>query len=249
MKTRPWTLLGAALLAALATLPARAAADETDTLTAASDTLVALAGLPLKGIPPALLQDARGVAIIPNVLKAGFVFGGRFGRGVILVRGADGSWGNPIFITLAGGSFGWQIGVQSTDIILVFKTSRGLERILNGKNKVTLGADLSVAAGPIGRQVEASTDAQLKSEIYSYSRSRGLFAGLSLEGAGILIDFDANQNFYRIRGGRPADVLMARAIPVAAANLKGQMARLTDPPPVIAPPTPLPAFPMPAPPR
>jgi lipid-binding SYLF domain-containing protein len=209
---------------------------EVATVESATEVLQTYAAIPLKGIPPALLQDAKGVAIIPNSVKLGFVIGGRFGRGVILVRQPDGSWGNPIFITLAGGGIGWQAGVQSTDIILVFKTSSSLTRILNGKGKLTLGADVAVAVGPVGRQAEAGTDGQLKAEIYSYSRSRGLFAGISLEGAGLLIDFGSNEAFYRLGGGLPADVMQpGLPVPLPAVQLKAQLTQMSAPlpPPVV----------------
>src|SRR5436305_699720 len=183
------TLLGPALLAlTLLGNPLRARGSEIATVESAAEVLQALPAVPLRCIPPALLQDAQGVAIIPNLLKAGLGIGGRFGRGVLLVREADGRWSNPLFITLVGGGIGWQVGIQSTDVVLVFKTRNSLDRFLKGKGKLTLGGDAAIATGPVGRQAEASTDAQLKAEIFSYSRSRGLFVGLSLEGAGILTD-------------------------------------------------------------
>jgi len=238
---RLWIVLGASLLALFSSWdPIRAAGREAATVDAATEVLQAFVGLKMKAIPPALLQDAQGVAIIPNVIKAGFVFGGRFGRGVVLTREPDGTWSNPMFITLAGGGVGWQIGIQATDLVLVFKTRNGLERILEGKGKVTLGADIAVAAGPIGRQAGAATDALLRAEIYSYSRSRGLFAGLSVEGAAVLVDFDANEAYYQLPGGHPADLLARKGVPAppAAENLKDQLARLCTPLPpplVIAP--------------
>lgn len=161
--------------------------------------------IPERGIPPALLGNAEGIAIIPGVIKAGFILGGRYGKGILVVRQKDGSWSNPVFITVAGGSIGWQIGVESIDIILVFKSGRSVEGIMKGK--FTLGADASVAAGPVGRQASASTDILLKSEIYSYSRSRGLFAGLALDGAGIQINHDANEAFYGTGYALPADII------------------------------------------
>jgi lipid-binding SYLF domain-containing protein len=161
--------------------------------------------IPERGIPPALLDNAEGIAIIPGVIKAGFILGGRYGKGILVVRQKDGSWSNPVFITVAGGSIGWQIGVESIDIILVFKSGRSVEGIMKGK--FTLGADASVAAGPVGRQASASTDILLKSEIYSYSRSRGLFAGLALDGAGIQINHDANEAFYGTGYALPADII------------------------------------------
>jgi lipid-binding SYLF domain-containing protein len=238
------------LLLALAATPVRAGSRELDTVESAAEAVQALADLPFKAIPPCLMQDAKAVAVIPDVIKAGFLVGGRFGRGVILVRRPDGTWGNPVFITLAGGGVGWQIGIQSTDVILVFRTSNSLDRILQGKGKLTLGADVAVAVGPVGRQAEAATDGQLKAEIYSYSRSRGLFAGLSLEGAGLLVDCGANEAFYGLPGGRPADVLAARAtaIPAAMAALQGELLQLSAPPspPVLmGPQAPAPVLPVP----
>jgi lipid-binding SYLF domain-containing protein len=222
---------------------------EMRTVAAAAETLHAFSDIPFQCIPPALMQDAKAVAVIPNVVKAGFMFGGRFGRGVISVRQPDGTWSNPLFITLVGGSFGGQIGIQSTDLVLIFKTSPSLDRILRGRGKLTLGGDVAVAAGPVGRQAEAATDVQLRAEIYSYSRSRGLFAGISLEGAALLVDAGANAAFYGVREGSPAEVLANRglAIPAEVVRLHQELAKLSmsAPPPVlIAPPAP----PVPAPP-
>ncbi len=167
-------------------------------------------------VPEALLRNAHAIAVIPNVVKAGFMVGARRGRGLLSVRGSDGTWSNPVFITLTGGSLGFQAGVQSTDVVLVFRTQRGVDNIVNGK--FTLGADAAVAAGPVGRNAQASTDGQLQAEIYSYSRSRGLFAGVSLDGSVIQIDNGANRSVYgremtprRILGGQvnavPGDVV------------------------------------------
>lgn len=172
---------------------ARAGEAEDNRLRSAAEVLHQISEIPENAIPPELLADAYGIAVIPGVIKAGFVVGGRWGKGVIAVR-QNAAWSNPSFITLAGGSIGWQIGAQSTDIILVFKTRRGVENLASGK--VTLGGDAAIAAGPVGRQASAATDAQLKAEIYSYSRSRGLFAGLSLEGAVLQPDDDANAAAY-----------------------------------------------------
>lgn len=224
-----WTGLVVSTLPGAPFAPAGREAIIVDT---ASEVLTELAAIPFKEIPPALLCDAQGVMIIPAVIKAGFVIGGRHGRGVILVRQPDGSWGNPIFVTFSGGSIGWQAGLQSTDLVLVFKTRASLDRILQGKGKLTLGADVAVAAGPIGRQAEAGTDAQLKAEIYSYSRSRGLFAGVSLEGAALLIDQGGNEAFYRLQSVRPADVMALQGpqVPPGAERLKATLTRLSCPP-------------------
>ena len=186
----------AALLLCLPFLGVRlAGAGETEEnrLRSAAEVLHQLSEIPENAIPPSLLADAYGIAVIPGVIQAGFVVGGRWGKGVIAVR-QNGAWSNPAFITLAGGSIGWQIGAQSTDIILVFKTRRGVEDLASGK--VTLGADAAIAAGPVGRQASAATDAQMKAEIYSYSRSRGLFAGLALEGAVLQPDDEASAAAY-----------------------------------------------------
>jgi lipid-binding SYLF domain-containing protein len=145
-------------------------------------------------MPPALLSRAYAVAVIPHVIKVGFGIGARRGKGVLVVRQEDGSWSNPAFITLTGGSFGFQIGAQSTDIILVFKTRKSIDGIANGK--LTLGADASIAAGPIGRHTGVATDLSFQAEVFSYARSRGLFAGIALEGAGVSMDRKANAAFY-----------------------------------------------------
>ncbi|MDH3533114.1 MAG: lipid-binding SYLF domain-containing protein, partial [Gammaproteobacteria bacterium] len=147
-----------------------------------------------KTIPPSLLARAYAVAVIPDVVKAGFVFGARHGKGVLVVRQDDNSWSNPAFIKLTGGSFGWQAGVQSTDIILVFKSRKGVADIANGK--LTLGADAAIAAGPLGRNAGVATDLQFEAEVMSYSRSRGLFAGVALDGSGLTMDRKANAAFY-----------------------------------------------------
>jgi lipid-binding SYLF domain-containing protein len=158
------------------------------------EVLEEIVSIPEKGIPPALLNDADGIAIIPGVIKAGFIIGGRHGNGILMVHSKEGGWSNPSFISITGGSIGWQVGVESIDIILVFKSARSIDNIMKGK--FTLGADAGISAGPVGRQAEASTDVELKAEIYSYSRSRGLFAGLALQGAVLQIDDDANEAFY-----------------------------------------------------
>jgi len=158
------------------------------------DVVKAVKAMPEEGIPQALLNNAHAIAIIPGVIKVGFVIGGRYGTGIITVRSEKGEWSDPVFVKIAGGSFGWQIGAQSTDLILVFKSKASVEGILRGK--FTLGADASVAAGPVGRSAGGATDVMLKSEIYSYSRSRGLFAGLALDGAALTVDEEANASFY-----------------------------------------------------
>ncbi len=186
--------------------------------------------IPEQGMPPALLNDAWGVAIIPNLIKAGFIFGGRYGTGVLVVHSEDHGWSNPVFVSLAGGSFGWQIGAQAIDVILVFKTKRSLDAITSGK--FTLGADASVAAGPVGRYAGAATDIQLKAEIYSYSRTRGLFAGIALDGAVLQIDYKANSAFYDMAGLLPLQILTSKEIqaPPVAEDLKKTLTRYASQP-------------------
>jgi lipid-binding SYLF domain-containing protein len=194
-----------------------------ETLRDATDVLDDLRALPLKGIPPALLADAKAVAVFPSVVKAGFVVGGRYGRGVVLCRADDGRWGDPVFVRLTGAGVGAQAGIESTDLVLVFKSRAGLDRVLAGKGKLALGGEASIAAGPVGREAAAATDARLRAEIYSYSRTRGLFAGLTLGGAVIASDLDANRAFGRDAGpdvSRAAEDLKTRLAEMSDANRK-----------------------------
>ena len=187
-------LLVCVALASAYIAPARAGEDENRLAENAVRVLKEVMMAPDKRIPTDLVSHAHAIAVIPDVIKAGFVIGGRHGLGLISVKTSDGTWSNPSFISMTGGSVGFQAGVSSTDVVLVFRTQRGVDSIVHGK--FTLGADASVAAGPVGRTAQASTDAQLKAEIYSYSRSRGLFAGAALDGSVISIDNDANQSVY-----------------------------------------------------
>ena len=151
-----------------------------------------------KAIPSAILGKAEGIAIFPDTVKAGFIVGGTRGRGILSVRSATG-WSAPAFMTLTGGSFGLQIGGQAADIILVINDRRGLENLV--RNQFKIGADASVAAGPVGRDAQAATDIQLRAQILSYSRARGLFAGVTINGSTIRQDVDANERFYGQRLG------------------------------------------------
>ena len=178
--------------------------------------------IPAQRIPQSLLAGAEGVAIIPKVIKGGFVIGARHGRGTLLIRDTNQGWHAPVFVSLTGGSIGWQVGVQSTDIILVFKTKKSVQGILSGK--FTLGVDAAAAAGPVGRQASAATDVQLKAEVYSYARSRGLFLGASLDGSMLSVDGMANAAYYRSPGpGLPV------AIPPSALQLVQLVARYSAP--------------------
>lgn len=187
---------------------------------AATAVIKEIMGIPESAIPPFLLRQAHGIGIFPDLLKGGFIVGGRYGEGVVLEHNPDGSWGNPVFFRIIGGSIGWQVGVQSTDAVLIFKSIRSMNRIYSGK--FTLGADASIAAGPVGRQAEADTDVLLRAEVLSYSRSRGLFAGVSLEGSAIQVDYGATASFYNVPGLLPMDILRNRniAVPPVAQELK-----------------------------
>lgn len=149
-----------------------------------------------KTIPAAILTKATGVAIFPSTIQAGLVVGGIRGRGIISSRGASG-WSSPAFLTLTGGTFGLQIGGQAADIVLVINGQRGLENLVS--NQFKIGADAGIAAGPVGRNAQAATDIQLRAQILSYSRARGLFAGVTINGSTIRQDVDANERFYGSR--------------------------------------------------
>ena len=147
-----------------------------------------------QGIPAVLLKKAYAIAVIPHVVKGAFGIGGQYGKGLIAQRNDDGDWGIPLFIEIGGGSFGLQLGVEATDVVMVFANREGIKPLLKGKLKI--GADATATAGPVGRKGEAGTDIPLKSAIYSYSRSKGLFAGIALDGAVIQLDDDANKAVY-----------------------------------------------------
>jgi lipid-binding SYLF domain-containing protein len=161
----------------------------------ALEVFKSLVDIPEEGIPEALLHKAEAIAVIPGFWKAAWGIGGRHGKGVLLVRKDEGEWSYPAFISMTGGSIGFQIGVQRADVILVFKNKRSVKNIAKGK--FTLGADAGLVAGPVGRKGEASTDIAFEAEIYSYSESKGLFAGISIEGASLSMDNDAIALFYR----------------------------------------------------
>jgi lipid-binding SYLF domain-containing protein len=163
-------------------------------LLTASQVLNDALGSPDQFVPTRLLERAYGIAVVPDVTKVAFFFGGRRGNGVLVARDPSGHFSDPVFVNLTGGSFGFQWGVQSTDVILVFTTKRSVDRIASGQ--LTLGADASVAAGPVGRAASAGTDPTLSAEVYSYSRNRGLFVGVALDGTALTIDNNADARFY-----------------------------------------------------
>jgi len=201
------TLAIVTMLALFITSFAQAATREEERVADASDVLDQLSRIPEKSIPPNLLSRAYAVVVIPDVMRAAFGLGLRRGKGIIVVRQDDNSWSNPAFVTITGGSIGWQAGAESTDIILVFKTRKGVDGMSNGK--LTLGANASVAAGPIGRHTSVATDIEFQAEVYSYSRSRGLFAGVALEGAGLTMDRKANAAFYGSTAMTPEKIFVS----------------------------------------
>ena len=184
----------ALLLLAAASASAFAGTNEDARARNAVRVVTDIQAIPESAIPDKLLDEAHAIVVVPDSIKAGLVIGGRRGHGLLSVKRADGTWSNPAFVTLTGGSIGFQAGVQSADIVLVFRSERGLDSIVNGK--FTLGADAGVAAGPVGRNASAATDGQLKAEIWSWSRARGLFAGVALDGAVLAIDDKADEAVY-----------------------------------------------------
>ncbi len=209
---RHMPLIAVALATSLVTASAKQA--ETDRIEAAAEVLEQILAAKDTGIPKAILDKAAALVVIPSTVKGAFIVGGQRGKGVISGR-SGGRWSPPAFITLTGGSFGFQIGGQATDVVLVVMNERGLNNLT--QNSFKIGGDASVAAGPVGREATAATDYKLQAEILSYSRSRGLFAGISLAGSTIRADRDANEKVYGVayntrqiivdqKGGSPSDV-------------------------------------------
>jgi lipid-binding SYLF domain-containing protein len=186
-----------------------------------------------EGIPQELVDRAYGIAVIPNVIRGGFIFGGRRGKGALVVRTANSAWSNPSFILLTGGSIGWQIGAESADLILVFANEAAVRNIETGK--FTLSGDASAVAGPVGRRSTAALT--FKAEVYAYVQSKGLFAGAALEGARLALDAEANRRFYEGTLARPLET-QNNATPASARRflLGLEELSLTKPPPGAAPP-------------
>jgi SH3 domain-containing YSC84-like protein 1 len=160
----------------------------------AVEVLTELMETPDKGIPTDVLDKCQCVAVIPSVKKGAFIFGGQYGKGLVSCRRPEGGWSAPVFFSLSGGSIGFQIGGQSIDLVLMIMNKRGIDHLL--QDKFTIGGDASVAAGPVGRTAKAETDAQLNAEILAYSRTQGVFAGISLSGSVFKPDKDANKDLY-----------------------------------------------------
>lgn len=204
MKRIIWVLMSCVLAAAPVVAADEVLGEREQKIQDAVTIIEEIAKIPEKGVPDNLFGRAAGIAIIPGMVKAGLVVGGKHGTGVMCTRQEDG-WSNPVFVKVTGGSIGWQIGAQSTDLILLFMRKKNIDNIIDGE--FTVGADASVAAGPVGRSAGAGTSADLEAEIYSYSRSRGAFAGLSIEGSKLRIDKDANTEFYKVKGITPEQII------------------------------------------
>lgn len=196
---RPHRMTGTALVALALTLSAHAAlaadaAELAARVVKAREVYQDLAKTADRGVPEALEKDCKCIAVFPRVLKLAVGIGGRAGNGVITCRNAEGTWSPLAFFRLTGGSWGLQLGAEATEVVLFFMTESGARSLL--ESKFTLGGKASVAAGPVGRSAEAGTDVKLNAEIYSYARSKGLFAGLSLEGARLAPDKDDINRYY-----------------------------------------------------
>ena len=197
-RTRWSVFLPAVILAAVSLFPSAvpvgAQGVEGGRVQEAIEVIHSLTAMPDSQVPAALMRRAYGIAVIPRVQRVSFIVGIQRGRGVLVTRGSDGSWSRPLFISLSGGSVGWQAGIQSADIVLFFRTRDSVEEILQGGS--TLGVTASIAAGAVGRDASAVTDADLRAEVYSYSRTRGIFAGVAVQGGVLGIDYDANTAYY-----------------------------------------------------
>lgn len=238
------TLLLTTALSAALVAGAHAGAREEGRLLVATEVLEDIQGMPDSRLPDTLLARAYGIAVIPDVTKVAFIFGGRHGNGVLVVRDQlNAPWSNPVFVSLTGGSWGFQAGAQSSDIILVFTTRTGIEGIAGGK--ITLGADASVATGPVGRQGSAATDMNFNAEIYSYARTRGLFGGIAVDGSVMAIDNTANSALYGKSGVTATDVFSGKA-PAAPATAQRFLDRLATATRTSVRPSPVPQADIPA---
>jgi lipid-binding SYLF domain-containing protein len=184
--------------------------EATDRLENAASVLHEVMGMPDKGIPEEVLEHAKCVAVIPHMVKGGFIFGAKEGKGVATCRTADG-WSAPAFITISGGSWGLQIGVEAVDVVLIIQNDKGMQRLLSSNFQI--GGDASAAAGPVGRHAEAGTDWKLDTEILTYSRAKGAFAGFTLEGASLRQDSDSRHAMY---GDVTTRALLLGEVPVPA---------------------------------
>jgi lipid-binding SYLF domain-containing protein len=225
---RVFALLLASLALAFGSVGAHASSTTDRRLDESRKVFESFSYLTEQSIPTWLLERAYGVVVVPRVIKGALGFGGRFGNGVMAVRNPDGSWSNPVFVRLAGGNIGFQIGVQSTDLVLVLMSRKSVEGVAGGK--FTLGADASVAAGPIGRSAAAATDATLSAQILAYARNEGIFAGVAIDGSVIAIDDKANASAYGVSGILASQILEGKvaSAPPAAQAFTDSLTRATS---------------------
>jgi len=173
--------------------PALAQSPLDETVNASTQVLREIMAIPSKCIPESLIREAQGLAIIPGMVKGGFIVGAKYGRGLASCRTAKG-WSTPAFFTITGGSVGFQIGGQAVDLVMLIMNNDGMQHLLS--SQFALGADASVAAGPVGRHAEGNTDWKMRAQVLTYSRTRGVFAGVSLNGAVVKQDKDSTREFY-----------------------------------------------------
>ncbi len=220
-------LLGLVAGALFAPTPVEAADRYVQKLEASREAFLRLFELEDRSIPERLIVDARCIAVLPKVVKGAFVWGGRRGHGVMSCRNDEGSWSPPAFVKITGGSFGLQAGAQVTDLVLFFMSEKGARSMM--RSKFILGGDVTVAAGPVGRSAEAGTDLLFNAEVYAYARSRGIFAGISIEGAQLSVYQRWIEGYY---GSRiwPEEILFEHQVPTLPAEAKTFMSVLPDPP-------------------
>ena len=214
---------GSALTMIIIMTPALASGDLEEKVRHATEAYKELLRGPDGEVPEKLLRGSKCVGVLPQVVKAALGVGGRYGAGIVSCRGENGAWGPPAFVTMSGASIGFQIGAASTDLVLFFMSERGTRSLL--KSKITLGADASVAAGPVGRTAEGSTDLKLNAEIYAYARAKGLFAGISLEGAVLRPSPKRNEEYYG-KEIPPEEILFQHRVPRTPAGARAFMAAL-----------------------
>jgi SH3 domain-containing YSC84-like protein 1 len=222
-----WRILFVALVAVFLLTPALADSDREDDIQRihnSAEVLQEIMSTPDKAIPQELLESAKCIAIIPGEKKAAFVFGGRYGKGLATCKTAHG-WSAPLFLTVGGGSFGLQIGASSTDIVMLVMNDNGMKSLLSDRFKI--GADASVAAGPVGRHVAAGTDLKLTTEILTYSRSKGVFAGVSLDGAVVEADHSGDQSMYGADTNRQSILDGKVTVPRDAISFAREVAQYT----------------------
>jgi len=222
-----------AIVCAVPALAETSREDDTRRMANAAEVLREIEGTPDRAIPAKIMQSAKCVAIVPGEKKVAFFVGGNWGKGLVSCRETNGDWSAPLFLSMGGGSFGFQWGATSTDIILVFRSRHGLEKQLS--DKFQLGADAEAAAGPVGRAAAADTDVAMRAEVLSYSRSRGIFAGIDLKGAVLQPDESGNKALYGtadrtaiLTGGVPAPAGAAPLLRALAAGAAGTEPKTTS---------------------